>query len=60
MKIYARIDAAIEDDINIKRLLIATGLDERTFWIYYHDRLFNVHQLESIKQELNEWELSLR
>ena len=47
---------AIEQGMNIKRLLIATGLDKATFELYMDSNKFTSDEKRAIKDEIKNWE----
>lgn len=49
---------ALDQGINVKLLLIATGLDQITFMKYVHDDLFSVAQRTAIKEVIREWRVN--
>lgn len=55
MTIYDRISYALKQGMNIKLALMATGLDEKTFWLYFEDELFSSEQLKELRKVLNEF-----
>lgn len=55
MTLYTRLSLAIEQGMNIKLALLATGLDEKTFWQYYDEQMFNSEQVRALMVTVNEW-----
>lgn len=55
MSTYDRLHHAILNGINLERLLIATGLDQYTFYQYMDNQLFTNHQETAIRDEIREW-----
>lgn len=49
---------AINDGLNIKLLLIATGLSESDFKKYLEDDLFSVAQRTAIKETIRDWRVN--
>lgn len=49
---------AIENGINLKLLLIATGLQEQEFRKYLQDDLFSSEQRKNLKEVITEWKRS--
>jgi hypothetical protein len=56
MKLYMLVEDALDNGMNLKRLLLATGLDERTFLQYHYDQMFTHQEQAAIKKEIKEWE----
>lgn len=55
MTLYSHISDALENDINIKRLLLAAGVPEKEFFQRLEDNTFSCEQEENIRKELKEW-----
>lgn len=55
MTTYSLLIDAINDGINLERLLLATGIDQHTFYQYLDNRMFTSDQLEAIRLELKDW-----
>lgn len=55
MKLYMLIEDALDNGINLKRLLLATGLDERTFLQYHFEQMFTYQEQSAIKDEIKAW-----
>jgi len=56
MTTYDKLYHAIINGINMERLLIATGLDQYTFFQYLDNMLFTAEQEQAIRMEVREWE----
>jgi len=59
MTVYESITHAVLDGINLKHLLIASGLDQHTFFQYHRDMLFSSEQTDQIKRVIREWRVGL-
>lgn len=55
MTLYTRLSLALDQGMNIKLVLMATGLDLKTFWLYLEDELFSSEQLVELRRVLNEF-----
>lgn len=55
MTLIDRIRYALEDGINIKRLLLVSGLTLTEFYALLDDDLFSEYQREAILKEIKEW-----
>ena len=55
MNTYDKLHHAILNGINLERLLIATGLDQYTFFQYMDNMLFTAEQEQAIRMEVREW-----
>lgn len=55
MTLYARLSLAIEQGINEKLLLLATGLDSKTFWRTLEEQDFTNAQRAELELVLKEW-----
>lgn len=49
---------ALDQDCNIKLLLIAIGLHEQEFRKYLQDELFSSEQRKNLKEVITEWKRS--
>lgn len=56
MTLYSRLAHALDQGMNIKLALMATGLDAKTFWLYLDDQLFTFDMIVELEIMLNEWE----
>jgi len=53
--IFNLIETAIDEGINLKRLLLASGLSQGDFEQYHRDMLFGSDQSVAIEREIREW-----
>jgi len=55
MTTYDHLHHALSNGINLERLLMATGLDQYTFFQYMDNQLFTNDQETAIRVEIREW-----
>lgn len=55
MTLYHRLSLALDQGMNMKLVLLATGLDLGTFWRTFEEQLFNSAQIVELELVLREW-----
>jgi len=58
--LHSLIETALDDGMNMKRLLIVTGLDTHDFLLHHNDMLFNYEQELALIAEIENWMEGLR
>lgn len=56
MNLYDKLKLALDNGMNIKLVLMATGLDLGSFWRYFEDELFSADMRIELELVLKEWE----
>lgn len=55
MTLYTRLSLALDNGMNIKLVLMATGLDLGSFWRTFEEQMFTNAQRAELELVLREW-----